>query len=90
MCTAIIATTSNIIAIVAAFIAALFWYKSAIVKISPRESGTGNPEIIVDGYAFISTVEAQSILSRKAAFAAALAALFQSFGLIASIISQNV
>lgn len=82
----IIATIANVIAMVSAIVAAALWYKSGVVKVPMIPGGTGNPELLVDGYAFVSTAKAQTLWSRRAAIAASIAALFQGVGLAATLV----
>lgn len=80
----IVAVSSNIIAALFALAAAALWYKSAKVRVALSTGGTGNPEMVVDGYAFVATTKEQAVWSRRAAVAAAIAAFFQAAGLIVS------
>jgi hypothetical protein len=83
----LIATIANVVAMVSAIVAAALWYKSAVVKVALTPGGTGSPEILVDGYAFVSTAKAQTSWSRRAAVAASVAALFQGIGLAATLVA---
>lgn len=83
----VLATIANVVAMVSAFVAATFWYKSAVVKVPMKPGGTGNPELLVDGYAFVSTAKAQTLWSRRAAIAASIAAMFQGVGLAATLVA---
>ena len=87
MLIATIATIANAIAMASAIAAAALWYKSAVVKVPLTPGGTGNPEMVVDGYAFVSTAKAQTLWSRRAAIAASVAALFQGVGLAAALVA---
>jgi hypothetical protein len=51
----LLATIANATAMASAIVAAALWYKSAVVKVPLTPGGTGNPELVVDGYAFVST-----------------------------------
>jgi len=73
----------NVIAALFALIAAFLWYKSATIQVphqdEPDESGLHSAAIITRGNTdFLQTAVTQSIWSKRAAIAAALAALFQS------------
>jgi hypothetical protein len=72
---------SNALAALFALTAAALWYVSARVRVPLKPGGTGNPEMVVDGFAFVATAKAQTVWSRRAAFAAAIAATFQALGL---------
>lgn len=85
MSATLIATISNVIAMISAIVAAVLWYKSAIVKVPMNPNGTGHPELNVNGYAFVSTAQAQTVWSRRAAIAASVAAFFQGVGLAATL-----
>ena len=74
-------SVSNALAALFAFAAAVLWYISAKIRVPLASGDTGNPEMIVDGFAFVATAKAQTVWSRRAAFAAALAAMFQALGL---------
>ena len=77
----IASSISNAAAALFALIAAALWYISAKVRVPLTPGGTGNPEMVVDGFAFVATAKAQTTWSRRAAFAAAVAAMFQAVGL---------
>jgi len=72
---------SNALAALFALTAAALWYVSAKVRVPLTPGGTGNPEMVVDGFAFVATAKVQTVWSRRAAFAAAVAAVFQALGL---------
>jgi hypothetical protein len=81
------AALSNIFSMVFAYAAALLWYVSAAVKVKilPEGQSHGHPEIDVNGIAFIASATRQARWSRRAAMAAATAALFQGFAILATL-----
>ena len=78
----------NITSAIAAYIAAMLWYKSAVVKVpykdEPGADGFSQAGIIVDGNDFIATAIASSTWSKRAAYAAALAAFLQATAMAAA------
>jgi hypothetical protein len=70
---------------VCAAVAAWLWYKSTTVSVSPEQGNKDGVELIVGNHAFVATALQQTIWSRRAAAAAAVAALFQALGLAASL-----
>jgi hypothetical protein len=61
-----------------AFVAALLWFKSATVRVPfPRPPQIEGPDMVVNGLSFVGTATAQTTWSRRAAMAAAAAAIFQ-------------
>ncbi|UJB19191.1 MULTISPECIES: hypothetical protein [Lysobacter] len=74
----------NVLSCASAYLAAFLWFKSAVAKVPHVEGngGTGNPEIIVDGYRFIESAKLQAIWNRRAALAAGFAAIFQGCSLL--------
>ena len=80
-----LALISNTLAMICAGAAAWLWHKSTTVRVAVDQGNMGGPEIIVDDCAFIATARQQTMWSRRAATAAALAAFFQALGLAVSI-----
>lgn len=75
----------NWVSMACAFLAAVFWYVSSVVRVKllPEGQSHGHPEIDVFGDAFIATARRQLLWSRWGAAAAATAALFQGLSLAA-------
>lgn len=66
-----------------AFVAALLWFKSATVRVPlPPPGEAKGPDMVVDGHSFVGTVTAQTTWSRRAAVAAAVAAIFQGIAVL--------
>lgn len=86
MNTATIATACNFASALFAIVAAFLWYRSAIVQVphkdKPGPDGWHSAAIVVDSNDFIKTASSQALWSKRAAFAAALAALFQGIALL--------
>lgn len=81
----VLALIANSLAMVCAAIAAWLWYKSTTVLVPPEQGNKDGVELIVGNRAFVATALRQSIWSRRAAAAAAVAAFFQALGLAASL-----
>ena len=74
----------NWIAALAGVIAALFWFRSATVKVSAQSGTEGGMQITVDGADFIATAVQQTRWNKWAAMAAACAAASQAIALMLS------
>lgn len=76
----------NWLSMVFAFVAAILWYVSAVVRVKalPEGESHGHPEVIVHGNAFIATAHRQAFWNRCGAAAAATAALFQGLAVLAA------
>jgi hypothetical protein len=82
----------NFGAALAALAAAFLWYRSAAVTIpfkdAPDASGMYRAAIVIDGNVdFIDTAQAQTMWSKRAASAAAIAAALQGMALLMQSIS---
>lgn len=82
-----VAATCNFASAAFAFVAVVLWYRSATVQVphedKPGTDGWHSAAIVVDGSNFINTAISQALWSKRAAYAAALAALFQGVELLA-------
>ena len=83
-----ITTVCNISSAVFALAAAVLWYRSATVQVpheeKPDADGMYPAAIVVDDNDFIKTAMRQALWSKRAAYAAALAALFQGVASLAT------
>jgi len=74
--------TLNLVSAASAFIAAALWFKSATAQARPIERRDSNgwieESIIADGFDVIESGKLQQKWSRRGAWAAASAALFQA------------
>lgn len=82
----IVNTVLNVGSALAAYAAAMLWYKSAVVKV-PHSAvldpdGFSPASISVEGNDFIATATAQSVWSKRAALVAAVAAFLQGTALL--------
>ena len=82
-----VVTGLNFLSALAAFAAAFLWHRSATIQIPHKEeadeNGMYSAAIVVGNNTdFISTAFAQSTWSRRGAYAAAVAALFQGIALL--------
>lgn len=81
----------NIGSALAAYVAAMLWYKSAALKVPYKEKpgidGYSQACIVVDGTDFIATAIESSKWSKRAAYAAALAAFLQATAMAAAKIA---
>jgi hypothetical protein len=72
----------NYLSALAAFSAAVLWYQSARAKVSEDDAKlTPDPELIVEGTAFVASVRLQTMWSKYASIAAGIAALLQAIGI---------
>lgn len=66
-----------------AFLAAVLWVVSATVQVPfPSPESLKGPDMVVEGHSFVGTAKAQAKWSRRAALAAAVAAVFQGVALL--------
>lgn len=77
----VLSSISNALGALFALIAAALWYKSAMVRVPLKPGSMGSADMVVDGSAFVATANTQTAWSRRAAFAAAVAATCQALGL---------
>ena len=86
MTNTLIAAVCNYTSAASALAAAVLWYRSATVRIphedKPGPDGWHPAAIVVDESDFIKTAMSQALWSKRAAYAAALAALFQGVALL--------
>ena len=83
----------NVTSALAAYVAAMLWYKSAAVKVpykdEPGADGISQASIVVDSNDFIATAIASSMWSKRAAYASALAAFLQASAMAAAKVSTS-